>query len=256
MGCLKLHIGSEPKLSLAYLKKGQKPQKKTLDYYPFGLKQKGYNNTSTGNGNDLAQAFKYNGVELNESLGLNLYEMFFRSYDPAIGRFNGIDPVVHFSMGTSVAFDNNPIYWADPSGADSYYGGRNGSLSPEDNSHSGDDVYFGNAIASVIGADSDSSSLAEPPTKFVTDGGVTIADTDDGSDEVFVIRRENVGKYTEDLKKSIETKEDLNSDKNEKLGNKYGYNLNDIADNIDNSLIKDLGQLVNMVICLAMMILV
>jgi hypothetical protein len=42
-----------------------------------------------------------------------------RMYDPAIGRFNGIDPVTHFSQGTSVAFDNNPIYWADPSGADS-----------------------------------------------------------------------------------------------------------------------------------------
>lgn len=46
--------------------------------------------------------------------------MDFRSYDPAIGRFNGIDPVTHYSQGTSVAFDNNPIYWADPSGADAF----------------------------------------------------------------------------------------------------------------------------------------
>jgi hypothetical protein len=45
--------------------------------------------------------------------------MDFRMYDPAIGRFNGIDPVTHFSQGTSVAFDNNPIFWADPSGANS-----------------------------------------------------------------------------------------------------------------------------------------
>ena len=45
--------------------------------------------------------------------------MDFRQYDPAIARFNGIDPVTHFSQGTSVAFDNNPIYWADPSGANS-----------------------------------------------------------------------------------------------------------------------------------------
>ena len=44
--------------------------------------------------------------------------MEFRTYDPAIGRFNGIDPVTHFSQGTSVAFDNNPVFWADPSGAD------------------------------------------------------------------------------------------------------------------------------------------
>ncbi len=45
--------------------------------------------------------------------------MDFRLYDPAIARFNGIDPVTHHSFGTSVAFDNNPIFWADPSGADS-----------------------------------------------------------------------------------------------------------------------------------------
>jgi RHS repeat-associated protein len=66
----------------------------------------------------VAQKFKYNSVEFEESLGLNLYEMDFRNYDPAIGRFMGIDPVIHFNQGTSVAFDNNPIYWADPSGAD------------------------------------------------------------------------------------------------------------------------------------------
>jgi hypothetical protein len=48
--------------------------------------------------------------------------MEFRTYDPAIGRFNGIDPVTHHSQGTSVAFDNNPIYWADPSGANSSLG--------------------------------------------------------------------------------------------------------------------------------------
>jgi len=91
------------------------------NYYPFGLKQKGYNNTISG-GNDLAQKWKYNGIEYNQDLSLNLYEMAFRSYDPAIGRFNGIDPVTHYSMGTSVAFDNNPVFWADPSGANSSTG--------------------------------------------------------------------------------------------------------------------------------------
>lgn len=43
-----------------------------------------------------------------------------RMYDPAIARFNGIDPVTHHSQGTSVAFDNNPIVIADPSGADGH----------------------------------------------------------------------------------------------------------------------------------------
>jgi hypothetical protein len=41
-----------------------------------------------------------------------------RQYDPAIGRWISIDPVIHFSNSTYNGFDNNPIFWADPSGAD------------------------------------------------------------------------------------------------------------------------------------------
>lgn len=85
------------------------------NFYPFGLEHRGYNNTIVGTENNH---MTYNGKELNESLGLNVIEMDMRQYDPAIGRFNGIDPLTHYSMGTSVAFDNNPIFWADPSGAD------------------------------------------------------------------------------------------------------------------------------------------
>uniref|UniRef100_UPI00232DF7F2 RHS repeat domain-containing protein n=1 Tax=Tenacibaculum aiptasiae TaxID=426481 RepID=UPI00232DF7F2 len=88
------------------------------NYYPFGLKHKGYNGNVSSLGNGVAQKFGYNGKELEESLGLDLYEMDLRMYDPAIGRWNGIDPVTHHSMSTYTAFDNNPIFWADPSGAD------------------------------------------------------------------------------------------------------------------------------------------
>ncbi len=90
------------------------------NYYPFGLKHKGYNNVV--NSSNKALNWKYNGVEYEEALGLDLYEMDLRLYNPAIGRFNGIDPVTHHSQGTSVAFDNNPIFWADPSGADAING--------------------------------------------------------------------------------------------------------------------------------------
>lgn len=41
-----------------------------------------------------------------------------RQYDAVIGRFNSIDPVTHHSMSPYMAFDNNPVFWADPSGAD------------------------------------------------------------------------------------------------------------------------------------------
>lgn len=88
-------------------------------YYPFGLKQKGYNTDISPSSNSLAQQWKYNGTELNESLGLNLYEMNARNYDPAIARFVSVDPIVHFSQSTYAAFDNNPIFWSDPIGANS-----------------------------------------------------------------------------------------------------------------------------------------
>jgi hypothetical protein len=45
-----------------------------------------------------------------------------RQYDPTIARFTGIDPVTHHSMSTYTAFDNNPVYWADPSGANAGLG--------------------------------------------------------------------------------------------------------------------------------------
>lgn len=88
------------------------------NYYPFGLEHKGYNSNVSANVNSVASKFKYNGVEKEEALGLNLYEMPFRQYDPAIARWTSIDPVTHYSQSTYNGYDNNPVYWADPSGAD------------------------------------------------------------------------------------------------------------------------------------------
>jgi len=44
-----------------------------------------------------------------------------RSYDPAIARWTGIDPITHHDFSPYQAFDNNPVFFADPSGADSIY---------------------------------------------------------------------------------------------------------------------------------------
>lgn len=53
-----------------------------------------------------------------------------RSYDPTIARWNRIDPVTHHSLSTYNGFDNNPIYYADPSGGNgqSYRGGHGARL--------------------------------------------------------------------------------------------------------------------------------
>ena len=68
-----------------------KNKKMALGEYPFGLKHKGYKDVyNTGAGNPLSQKWKNNGVEFEESFGLDLYEMEFSIYDLAIGRFNDI----------------------------------------------------------------------------------------------------------------------------------------------------------------------
>jgi RHS repeat-associated protein len=106
-------------------------------YYPFGLKHTNYNSGKGkydfGEGEDigllkisqvpsgvsLPYKYKYNGKELQDELGLNIYAMDMRQYDPAIGRWMVIDPVTHHSESPYSAFNNNPVFWKDPSGADS-----------------------------------------------------------------------------------------------------------------------------------------
>ena len=83
------------------------------NYYPFGLKHKGYNDNING----IDHPYGYNGIEETNELGLNILEMDMRQYDPAIARWTSIDPVTHHTMSTYNAFDNNPVFWADPSGA-------------------------------------------------------------------------------------------------------------------------------------------
>ncbi|KIX21479.1 hypothetical protein SY27_07165 [Flavobacterium sp. 316] len=86
-------------------------------YYPFGLKHSGYNMDNS----QPNYAYKYNGKELQTELGLNMYDMDMRDYDPAIARWIVQDPVVHFDYSPYNAFDNNPIIFSDPSGADSFF---------------------------------------------------------------------------------------------------------------------------------------
>ncbi|XLS30015.1 RHS repeat domain-containing protein [Flavobacteriaceae bacterium M23B6Z8] len=105
-------------------------------YYLFGLKHKGYSANPIGRDHK----FEYNGTELEEGLGLNMMEMDMRQYDAALARWVLQDPVTHHSMSPYYAFDNNPVYWADPSGADAvddmiYKGGLNRGSKDLSDSH-------------------------------------------------------------------------------------------------------------------------
>ena len=88
------------------------------NYYPFGLKHKGYNNVTSSNGNSVAQKLKFGGMEYQEELDLNWYDITARNYDPALGRWMNIDPLAEKMRRHSpynYAF-NNPIFFIDPDG--------------------------------------------------------------------------------------------------------------------------------------------
>jgi RHS repeat-associated protein len=72
------------------------------NYYPFGLKQKGYNSNNLQAG----YKYKYNGKELQDELGLNWYSYGYRHYDPAIARWTTMDPLLN---DLDFKFDPNEI---------------------------------------------------------------------------------------------------------------------------------------------------
>lgn len=61
------------------------------NYYPFGLRQEGYN--SIKNSSNDALKYKYQGQERQDELGLNWDSFKWRNYDTTIARFINVDPL-------------------------------------------------------------------------------------------------------------------------------------------------------------------
>ena len=97
-------------------------------YYPFGMKQNGYNVTRKQYSNPVtvepcvgcltATKYRFNGKELQDELGLNMYDYGARNYDPALGRWMNMDPLAQ-TMPYANSYNyclNNPINLVDPTG--------------------------------------------------------------------------------------------------------------------------------------------
>jgi RHS repeat-associated protein len=82
-------------------------------YYPFGLTMSGVSVKALYK---LENDKKYNGIELNEDLGLNIYDAFFRNLDPQIGRWWEVDPKVddgYENYSPYISMYDNPAKYSD-----------------------------------------------------------------------------------------------------------------------------------------------
>jgi RHS repeat-associated protein len=97
------------------------------NYYPFGMKHNGYN--SVVNGYNPGGKIKFQGRELQEEFGLNVYPFKYRTYDPAIGRFWSVDPVAesYVHNGAYNFAENRVIESIDLEGKESWFA-QDGSL--------------------------------------------------------------------------------------------------------------------------------
>ena len=165
------------------------------NYYPFGLKHATYNNTAKMIAKVENEAevvvineklmiqkidvlaeemekppfspptngviysgynYKYNGKELQDELGLNMYDYGARNYDPALGRWMNIDPLAELLEASSpyVYALNCPIIYLDKDGELPIF--INGKTSSD--SERGNASYWGTEIIATV----QGSGIANP----------------------------------------------------------------------------------------------
>ncbi len=93
-------------------------------YYPFGLTFNSYERENSVPNKTLFQE-----TELQDELGLNLYDFDWRHYDPAIGRTPTLDPHADFypEISPYSFLNNSPVNTLDPTGMDAIdFNGGNG----------------------------------------------------------------------------------------------------------------------------------
>jgi len=114
-----------------------------------------------------------------------MHEMALRHYDPAIARWNVIDPVVHHSMSPYNSFDNNPVFFADPGGADAEYNWDDGKYYD-----GGQEVSFEDAMASH-GMNSDGSKKSDDDTIYKKAGTDETVEVNDGINKTIEVNHDD-----------------------------------------------------------------
>ncbi|MCB9227503.1 MAG: hypothetical protein H6578_10095 [Chitinophagales bacterium] len=122
-------------------------------YHPFGMPMPG----RSFNSHDYR--FGFNGMEKDDEVSGdgNQYTTEFRQYDPRLGRWTSLDPLMaqfpHLSP--YVAFANNPIYYVDPYGLAPNPGGDNVAKPFCEDCNNGDNVSTQSQMEGLLGFDTD-----------------------------------------------------------------------------------------------------
>jgi len=120
MGCRKLTYHQEPAIgaSWEFFISGKEKTASTpifcIDYYTFGMVQ-------PNRSSNLSESrHLFNGMEHDAEVSGdgNSYTTQFRQYDPRLGRWKSLDPMMakYPNMSPYVAFNNNPVFFVDPFG--------------------------------------------------------------------------------------------------------------------------------------------
>jgi RHS repeat-associated protein len=130
-------------------------------YYPFGLIQQGISSTAAGSTQNKK---KYNGIDLQNDLGLNEYDAQLRELDPQIGRWWQIDPVTngYENLSPYASMYNDPIKINDPFGNEG------------ENCCSWNDIFVA-AKTFIYGSQATYNAVVEKSTDFVKSSGKQLA---------------------------------------------------------------------------------
>jgi RHS repeat-associated protein len=146
--------------------------------------------------------YKFNAKELDEETGMYYYGA--RYYTPDVSIWLSVDPANEMYPSTSpfMYVRGNPVRLIDP----------NGMWDSEPNDGQG--------------------SSAGDPTHYVDERGNTIVKTEDGINEVVVIKEENEEQFIKEIKEADKQGKAHNPEVNTELSKKYGFKLAEMKNNM------------------------